>query len=78
MVNPNIHAHRAVSIFFEEQNRQDISLVELGKRAGMTGSTLASWRLRSMPRVDYLEAALNCLGYRLAVVPLEEENETRR
>ncbi len=40
-------------------------------------STIFSWEERHLPRIDKFDAALNCLGYRLAIVPISKRGVQR-
>lgn len=39
--------------------------------AGLSRNTISNWRRRSMPSVSHLDAVLNALGYRLAILPCD-------
>lgn len=69
------YIHPAVRVLFEEMDRQGrTNFAEFGREVGMEAYAVKRWKAGlSTPRVDSLEAALNCVGFRLAVVPLEEE-----
>jgi len=62
------HCHPLVQQLIAEMNRQRTTLTEVGDRAGIDRGTISDWRYRRAPRVDLLEAALNVIGFRLAVV----------
>lgn len=66
------HAHPLVRRLFEEANRQQTTLTEISARAGLRRGTVSLWGRRQNPRIDQLDAALNVLGLRLAVVWGEE------
>lgn len=66
------HAHPLVRRLFEEANRQQTTLTEISDRAGIRRCTMGQWGRKHNPRIDQLEAALNVLGLRLAVVWGEE------
>lgn len=69
------YIHPAVRVLFEEMDRQGrTNLSALGREVGMESQAFKRWKIgESTPRVDSLDAALNCIGFRLAVVPLEKE-----
>lgn len=52
-------------------NDQRTTVQEVAVRSGVCRQSIAMWRTETMPRVDMLDACLNVLGYRLAVVPIE-------
>jgi hypothetical protein len=56
--------HPAVTFFFEEKQRQNVSYQAIGKAAMMSSRGMNSWG-RVNPGIDNLEAALNVLGYEL-------------
>ena len=45
---------------------------ELAQDVGINASTLCGWTRRE-PRLLTFEAVLNCMGYRLKIVPIEKE-----
>jgi len=67
-----LHAHPLVRRLFDEANRQQTTITEITARAGLRRGTVAQWGRRNNPRVDQLEAALNVLGLRLAVIEDEQ------
>jgi hypothetical protein len=62
------HAHPIVRRLYSEANEQMTTLTEIAERAGVRRCSLGQWGHRNQPRIDELEAALNVLGLRLAVV----------
>jgi len=62
------HCHPLVQQLIAEMNEQRTTLTEVGDRAGIDRGTISDWRYRRAPRVDLLEAALNVIGLRLAVI----------
>lgn len=63
--------HPLVRALLDLCREQQICQLDVADRAGLGRSTIRSWRLRYMPAVDLLDAALNVLGYRLAIVPID-------
>jgi len=61
-------AHPLARRFFELLDEQGIALTDIAERAGLSVATLVKWKYRHAPTVVALEAALNALGYRLAIV----------
>lgn len=59
--------------FFRHMKDRRIRCKDLAELSGINGCTLANWRKRKMPNVSNLEAALNAMGLRLAIVPMEEK-----
>lgn len=50
------------------------TLSKVSQRAGVSIDTMKLWGIRTDARVNNLEAALNVIGYKLAIVPMEIEN----
>lgn len=48
------------------------TLAEVGRQAGIDSNVLYRWNLGANPSLYLFEAALNVLGYRLAIVPITE------
>ena len=67
------HTSPQVRRLIEEANRQHTLLSELSAAAGLLPSTVSSWRYRTKPIIDNIEAAYNVLGYTLRPVPMREE-----
>lgn len=61
-------AHPLVRQLVRLMQQEECGVVELSERAAVNPQTLKDWRVRTVPRVDMLEACFNALGYRLAVV----------
>lgn len=68
-------AYETLKIAFE----QGWSDWRLTKAAGVAANVFTNWRHRSDPRLSTLEAVLDVLGYKLAIVPKESgKNEQTR
>ncbi|RJF70896.1 hypothetical protein D4Q52_14805 [Rhodopseudomonas palustris] len=65
-----VHCHPLVRGLVAAMNAQMTTQREVGRRAGLSDRTVAEWRLRTMPFVDALDAALNTLDLELAIVPI--------
>jgi len=61
-----------VRFIFDQIDQKKLSLKDLGRDAGVTGSTLSSWRTKTTPNVQTAEAVLNCLGYTLKIEKLHK------
>ena len=59
-----------VRFIADQAFKQQMTMDDLGKRAGMSKDTIRHWRHKSTPRVDYAEAVLNVLGYTLKPVKI--------
>lgn len=64
--------HPAVVFLDDEIGRRRIPAYHVARRAGLCQDTISAWRRGSSPSVGNLDAALNVLGYRLVVVPLQQ------
>lgn len=64
------HIHPLVRGLFAEMAKQRASYERVAAPVGVCRSTLVSWRRRRMPYLDLLDAALNVLGFELAIVPI--------
>lgn len=67
------HCHPLVRAWIAALNDQQTSLTEVSNRCGMDRRALSDWRYRRMPRLDNFEAALNVIGLRLVILPLEDD-----
>ena len=64
--------HPAVVFLDARINERRLSAQGICDQAGLGRGTISRWRTEGhSPSVGNLEAVLNVLGYRLAVVPLE-------
>lgn len=64
------NAHPVVHTLFTEMNGQMTTMAEVAERSGVNAHTIRGWRGRWVPTVANLDACLNVLGLRLAVVPI--------
>lgn len=62
--------HPLVKRLYQIINRDRVTGKDVSVRAGLCGPAIYLWR-KQMPRLDNFEAALNVLGYKLAVVPID-------
>lgn len=76
-LKPAAHTHPVVRQFFDLLNDEHACMCEVAARAGVRRGTVGDWRNRRMPRVDLIDAALNALGYRLAVVKQDSKGRVR-
>lgn len=68
--------HPAVQFLFEEAEFQRVSLATIQRQADLGMNATHNWRRnRASPTIRRLEAALNVIGYTLAVVPLPEKTD---
>jgi len=70
------HAHPLVREFLGLLEAEGVSITDVADRAGLGRATLIKWKYRHAPTVVALEAALNVLGYRLAI--LLQKNDPSR
>lgn len=71
------HAHPFARRFFELLEEEGVALTDVAERAGLSHVTLVKWKSRHKPSIDTLEAALNVLGYRLAIEAIPTERWKR-
>ena len=68
---PITNGHHCVQFLFDEIYSTDTNEGRVAKAVGVDRNTIRNWRIRTMPRVDTLEAALNDIGYTLSIEALE-------
>lgn len=66
------HAPALVRALIERANEQKTTLKEIAERSGLQYKTISEWRYRRAPNLPNFVAALNAIGFDLAVVPLKE------
>lgn len=66
------HAHPLVREFFELLAEEGVALTDVAQRAGVCAATLSKWKSRHSPTVVALAAALNVIGFELAIVRRSE------
>jgi len=71
------HAHPLVRKVYREIIAQDTTAKDVCREAGFgkEGKTIYQWR-SVLPRIDNLEAALNVLGFKLIVVPIDADTRS--
>jgi hypothetical protein len=67
------HAHPIVRDLVRAMNVRGVSFETLSELAGVNDRTMSGWRKKHIPRLDNIEAALNGVGLRLAILPLEDD-----
>lgn len=67
--------HPTVQFLFEEAAFQRIPLAYIQRDAKLAINSVYNWQKGGHPSVKRLDAALNVIGYTLAVVPLPEKTE---
>lgn len=63
-----VHADPLVHKFFRLLNSQHTQLAEVVKRSGVGYGTIAQWSTKFNPSITNFRAALNVIGYDLAIV----------
>ena len=53
-------------------NETEIDSYEVCRQAGVSTASIHAWRTKSHPNITNLEAVLNVLGYKLAIVRLDD------
>lgn len=69
------HSHRLVRRMFDLMRETETTQTDIAEEAGVSINWFSHIRVRSMPRVDTLDAVLNVMGYRLDVVRIEDASE---
>lgn len=74
------HAHPLVRELVRLMNVHRMTWTDLAERSGIHRKTFHYWRTRSSPTLSVFEAALNSLGYGLAITqaPLPKRPAERR
>jgi len=62
--------------FVELADQLGYSLHTVGIATGLSTNVLYRWNKGARPTVANFEAALNAMGYKLAIVPLTQENQS--
>lgn len=75
-IGTQARSHPLVRRFFELVNCRQMTIAAIARRSGVRRNSIFKWR-ESTPTLPSLEAALNVLGYRLAIVPLEDTRPQR-
>lgn len=55
-----------------------MTVLELSKRSGVFKNTILEWRHRTNPSLTNFEACANALGYKIMLVPMEDEEVSRQ
>ena len=63
------NAHPLVRALFAEMHKQQVTMIEMAERSGVSRETLESWRSKRVPDLVNLEACLNVLGLHLTASP---------
>lgn len=69
------HAHPLVRQFFGLLNAEGATQTEVAAEAGLSRQIIKEWRRKS-PQLVTFEAALNVLGFRLAIERVSDERST--
>ena len=69
---PEYSCHPLVREMFAIMHRKRIGQNDLCRRAGLSKAVAWTWKSAYSPRIMNLEAALNVIGYRLAIVPKDD------
>ena len=58
---------------FEEMAHQQIGILDMAKRSGVSPNTLNDWKRRSNPQIQNLDACFAALGLKLTTRRLPDE-----
>jgi hypothetical protein len=67
------HTHPIIRDLVRAMNARGVSFDALASITGVNERTIAGWRKNHIPRLDNIEAALNGVGLRLAILPLDDD-----
>lgn len=67
-----IHCHPAVRFMYQQLNEQKLTLSDLQNISGVGRTTFTNWRKVQSPKLTDMEAVLNSLGFKLAIIPMED------
>jgi hypothetical protein len=71
---PTHHAHDPLVLqFIELADQIGVSLHMIGIRTGISTNVLYRWNKGALPTIANFEAALNVLGHRLSIIPIEDD-----
>ena len=65
--------HPIVRFILSEPAMQKLALERVAKKAGLGVNIFQEWRVGSIPNINNADAALNAMGYHLAIV--DEDGE---
>ena len=68
------HCHWAVRWLVAELNVQKMASQYMCTKAGIHINTVTEWANHRIPRIDNIEACINVLGYKLMIVPIEDDS----
>ena len=64
-----------IRFLFEEMFKQQMTQLDMAERSGIFKETLKDWRLRTMPRINDVNSALNVLGFELTVKRIKDARD---
>ena len=68
---PPVGVSPLVRRFYAIRNEQRMATALIVERSGVSEGTIRSWSKRREPGIGTFDAALNTLGYCLAIVPIK-------
>ena len=71
-IPPPINTHPLVVRLVELMNENEVDTIDLCESAGVSHTSIHSWRIKSNPNIANLEAVLNVLGYGLVIRKLDD------
>ena len=69
--------HKLVHELFAIMLRQHMTMKDMSARAGLDYVSVGKWKYLHTPTIANFDAALNVLGYRLAIIPVRIEPSCR-
>ena len=62
------NTHPLVKLLFIEMNEQQIGLLDMAERSGVSKNTICAWKRRVVPNLVNLDACFNVLGMKISAV----------
>lgn len=69
------HAHPLVRQLVDLLNESPVTLRDVGRRAGLAGSTIGSWWGSANPTIHNFDAVLNTIGFELRICPKNPDGD---
>lgn len=60
------NTHPLVKLLFIEMNAQQIGLLDMAERSGVSKNTIVCWKRRAIPNLANIDACFNVLGMKIS------------
>ena len=67
------NVHPLVKRLFEEMNKEQIGMLDMSERTGVSKDTIFAWKRRAVPNIVNLEACFTVLGKKLSIQNAERD-----